>query len=327
MKSLMTVFMAAALLLVQAQGQADEVPYLEEEYDSKKWPKVELNLTQQGTLKNIYDVGLRPYRLPSFENSVLQVKHFRLVTNLSSGKKLPEFPVELMSISLFKGGELSTLKVRTPPLTVQDARRYMKQWLSYGQLANGSPSKQYLEDYLNAAQKDLMDFDHIGRGFDDGCRVGWRETDWKALGGGPSCAIHFRKTSNLTTPLYLNISFSWRLNRPRKDRGGYREPIPPPAGYEHVSMKAPKNFGPDSAVNILKSQGYDIGDGEGGKPMTGSGIVPKIETRKLSRSPKEKLEIQEPEAEPTPSKWPIILAVLLVIGGLLAWFRARSKKY
>src|SRR5690606_30263167 len=34
----------------------------------------------------------------------------------------------------------------------------------------------------------------------------------------------------------------------------------PPLGYEHVSMEAPKNFGPDSAADILRAQGVDIGE-------------------------------------------------------------------
>jgi len=318
------------LLLLLFTGQrslSKEVPFYSEVYDSFKWPKVTLKLSKQGKLVNIFDSGLRPFRFPGLENFVLEVKHFNLRTILASGKRLPEFPVELMSMHPFYDGELSTLEARTPTLTVEDARMHMKRWLSYGQLANGSPSEQDLENYLNAAQNDLMDFDHIGRGFDHGCAVGWREPGWKVRGGGPSCVVYFRKTSNINKPLFLNIAFTWSSNRPPIDRKYYREPIPPPPGYEHISMKAPKNFGPDSAANILKSQGYDIGDGGGGKPLLGSGVEAQKEPRKPSRKPKEKLEMQEPEAEATPSKWPIILAVLLVIGGLLAWFRARSKKF
>ena len=232
---------------------------LQDEYDPAKWPVTELKLPQAASLIDIYDSGLRPYRFPGLESTTLEVKHLRLAMHLSSGKVLPVLPTEWMHIKVFNDGYISQLEGATPPLSVDLAREEMSKWL-----ALGGRSENDLHEFLEAVKKAPLDFDDPYGGYPDGYPIGWKEPEWGSWGGGPHCGLSFRKTFDEARPLRLYFSLSWNSNRPLKEARNYDIPIPPPPGYEHASMEAPKNFGPDSMVDILKSKGVDIGDGKGG---------------------------------------------------------------
>lgn len=307
------------------EAHAHVTPHNPNEYDPQKWPPLQLSLSEQGTLKDIFESGLRPYRYPSLENSVLQAKHLRLKIILGSGLELPELPVEVLSIRPFDDGELSSLEARTPDLSIEDARQQMKQWLTYGKLDNGSPSEQRLSEYLKAVQDDLANFDHIGKGFDDGCRVRWREPDWKTEGGGPSCTLFFRKTSNTNKPLFLNLSLNWSSNRLRKDRKYYRDPIPPPPGFESANMEAPENFGPDSQVDKLRAAGVDVGDGNGGIPYEDYvASLQQPSPKPLNKTP----VAPKPDSTSEPKGYlvAVILAILAVLGCVLGIWKLRARQ-
>jgi hypothetical protein len=120
------------LLLILPLKAADEIPRLHGEYDPAKWPEAHLNLSQAGTLKDVFDSGLRPYRFPSLENSLLEVKHLNLVVQLASGKSLPKIQTELIQLTPFVDGEIATIEGFTPKLTLTEAREEMLKWLPYG---------------------------------------------------------------------------------------------------------------------------------------------------------------------------------------------------
>ena len=245
---------ALAILSINVLA-VEEIPFFQGEYDPAKWPAANLRLSQAGTLKDVFDSGLRPYRFPGLENSTLEVKHIRLVTHLASGKVLPAINAEWINIKMFDDGELAHMEGATPQLSLEQARIEMLKWLPYGP----RPTED-LDNYLKAVKADPLDFDDPFRGLPDGCAVGWEEPGYSSSGGGPGCDFWFRKTFSGIEPLKLYFKFSWGANRPSKMRTGYRIPIPPPPGYEHVSMKAPEKFGPDSGVDINRSKGISIGE-------------------------------------------------------------------
>jgi len=289
----------------------------------ENWPLVELNLSDKPTLKEIFDSGLRPYRFPAMESGLLEAKHFRVLLKIEGQRRLPVFPVEYCGLRVLKSGHISNLEFTSPQLDFSDSANLFTPWL---QFSDRTPKELDLFFETVKANPAYWRSQTKNEMVSGGCAV-----VWEAFGGSRKeksvpAFISFLPTFSGNKPLRLRLGFRLSNAMPMSRREYYRVPIPPPPGYEHVDMTAPKNFGPDSAVNILKSQGYDIGDGGDGKPLLGSGVEAQKEPRKSSRKPKEKLEIQEPESEPTRSKWPIILAILLVIGGLLAWFRSRSKK-
>lgn len=300
-------------------AQANEVPRMNDEYDPKKWPQAELKLSQAGTLRDLFDSGLRPYRHPGLENSLLEVKHVNLLITTGSGKKLPVLTIEVMNITPFSDGEISIIEGFTPRLTLAQAKEEMLKWFPYGV---NKRSERELDHYLAAVAKDPLDFDDPYRGLSDGCGVGWYEPGFKAKGGGPQFGIGFRKTASQTHPLSLYFSFSWRLNRPSKDAKRYQIPIPPPPGYEHVDMTAPRNVGPDSMVEILRSKGVDIGDGRGGIPMQQylEEEDQMSENRKLAST-----KISEPKLYNQRYFW-IAIILCLVIGTFLSYFLFKHSK-
>ena len=97
-------------------------------------------------------------------------------------------------------------------------------------------------------------------------------------------------------------------------------------------MTAPENFGPDSAVDILRSQGYDIGDGKGGKPIPGSESV--FQVKPVGARPPDKAtkpvdhETAVSETE-TSDRLRWIIGGVLLLGGIgifvLALVRGRAS--
>jgi hypothetical protein len=302
---------------------AEEIPFLQGEYDPAKWPATNLRLSQAGTLKDVFDSGLRPYRFPGLENSTLEVKHIRLVTRLASGKVLPEINAEWINIKMFDDGELAHMEGATPQLSLDQARIEMLKWLPYG----NRPTVD-LDNFLKAVKTDPLDFDDPYRGLPDGCAVRWKEPGWQEQGGGPQCTIWFRKTFSGIEPLKLYFKFSWGSNRPSKMRTGYSIPIPPPPGYEHVSMKAPEKFGPDSGADINRSKGISIGE------------YP--EARRAYEDAKKEAATERPEKrqpvtsssssdiitkKPTPFPlWLIVSSVAILALSLVAWLKTRKSK-
>jgi hypothetical protein len=188
---LISVFSLHAL----ASLWANEIPRLHDEYDPQKWPKVELKLSKAGTLKDVFDSGLRPYRFPALENSLLEVKHINICVVLDSRNTLPWMQLELINITPFSDGEIATIEAFTPKLTLGQAREEMLKWLPYGE---NERTSQNLDDYLKAVETDYLDYDDPYRGFADGCGISWNEAGFRELNGGPRCGIGFRKTASAT---------------------------------------------------------------------------------------------------------------------------------
>lgn len=310
----------ASLILVSTAFAEEVVPRLHDEYDPAKWPQAELKLSQAGTLKDVFDSGLRPYRFPYMENTTLEVKHVNLTIVLASGKRLPAIPMEWINLTVFTDGELATIEAATPKLTLEQARQQMLKWLPYGE--NGRTEGD-LKEYLTAVEADYLDFDDPYRGIPHGCGIGWSEPGFRKPGGGAKVGVGFRKTASPSHPLSLYFGISWGLNRPSRDRISlHPHPIKPPPGYEDVDMTAPEKYGPDSAVDILRSQGNDIGDGKGGKPIPGSRVESEVKpineraTKKTTKPPKDKTTVADPE-DPNSLLWIIAGAFLLVILALL----------
>lgn len=253
-------FFLVVILASAAFSRGAEVPRLHDEYDPDKWPYVEFKLSVAATLKDIFDAGLRPYRHPGLENSLLEVKHLNLRIQMGSGKELPELQLELLNLTPFRDGEIATMEGFTPRLTLAQARTAMLKWLPY---ADNGRTEEELDDYLNSVRAaDSLNYDSPGRGFSNGYSVLWKEPSWKTKGGGPQVVVWFRRMPSTIPALRLYFKATWSSNRPSKDRGSYRpHPIEPPAGYENVDMTAPKKFGPDSMAEILESKGVDIGRG------------------------------------------------------------------
>lgn len=303
-------------VVVSLQGTAD-VPYLANEFDPTKWPEAHLTLSQAGTVKDVFDSGLRPYRHPGVETSTLEVKHLRLFIQLASGKTLPEIQCEWMQFKPYADGEIAAIEGATPKLTLEESRAEMTKWLPYGTRTDAD-----LDAYLKAVEADFLDFDDPYRGRPDGCGLGWNEPNWKQRGGGPKCGVGFRKTASQSHPLRLYFHLSWGLNRTMKDSVFYKIPIPPPPGYEHVSMDAPKNFGPDSMVDILRAKGVDIGESTEAKGARAMEEARAAEQARGATKP----AAPSPESAKRPSVWYILTVIAFALAAIAVWRRFRKNK-
>lgn len=113
-------------------SSTEELPFLQGEYDPAKWPEAHLKLSQAGTLKDVFESGLRPYRFPGLEDSTPEVKHVRLTIELASGKILPPINAEWINMAMFDDGELAHMEGATPQLSLDKVRIEMLKWLPYG---------------------------------------------------------------------------------------------------------------------------------------------------------------------------------------------------
>ena len=321
---LYAIISTLAFLLIQVKS-AEEVPRLHNEYDPIKWPKAQLNLSQAATLRDVFDSGLRPYAHPGLENSLLEVKHLNLSVQLGSGKVLPPIQAEVVNITPFKDGEIATIEGFTSRLTIEQARKEMLKWLPY---AENQRTEVDLNKFLEAVEADFLDFDDPYRGVSHGCGIGWNEPEFSNLGGGPKCGVGFRKTTSESHPLRLYFGFDWGLNRPQKDSGTYRpDPIPPPPCYEHISMKAPNNFGPDSEVEIMRSKGISIGESPEARrayeEAKKEAAIERPEKRQPVISSKSSDTITEKSA---PFHWWLIVSSFVILTlALTAWLKARKS--
>jgi hypothetical protein len=271
------------------------------------WVAMSLKLSQAATLLDVFDSGIRPYRHPGLENSLLEAKHLRLRIQLGSGKELPEIPLEVINFTPFRDDEISTIEGFSPPLDSDAARREMLKWLPY---AGNGRTESDLNQYVAAAAADFIDFDDPYHGIPHGCSVQWNEPKWKQKGGGPQVVVWFRKTADAARPLRLYLKLSWSANRPSKGRGSYRPDfIAPPIGYENVDMSAPADFGPDSVASVHRSV-----------DRTADSAALQILERKINQRESEKESGDSPQ-------WSWLLFFLVMSTGLLGaicWHRYRS---
>ncbi|MDB4673547.1 hypothetical protein OAF27_01920 [Verrucomicrobiales bacterium] len=219
------------------------------QYDPEQWEQKTLKLSRDATLEDIFKSGIRPYRFPGLETTTLEAKHLQLNLLLSSGTQLPSMQVEWVHITPYDDGNLATIEMATKPLSIDEARTQIERWYSYG-----SRSKEATEAYLSAVIADPVYFDFTNRRLIDGLPSVWRDTQEH----GPTCAVSFNKTSDRNSPLRIYLKLTWRNFRKAKDRTRYRVPIPAPPGYENFSMEAPKIYGPDSTIDILRSKGIAV---------------------------------------------------------------------
>lgn len=224
------------------------------QFDPEKWPRVNVRFSEQGTLKDVFDSGLRPYHFPSLERTTLAAKHVRVTVVCRNGELLPELPAEFIKISPREGGVLSSMELTRCKTTLEEARGLM---LPY--LPKGNRTIHGLDRFLDAVKADYLDYNGMGRDMED-FAVQWSDA------GGPRYIVAFRKAVDPIRPLIFYMTIDWSQTRtPKERRSFYKEPIPPPPGYEGVSMEAPEKFGPDSGTNILLSHGTPIA---GDRPPT-----------------------------------------------------------
>ena len=218
-------------------------------YDPKDWPKYVIKFSSDGTLKDVFDAGLRPYCFPSLETSALGFKHVHVSFELNSGEVTSQIPVEWGDISPLTDGLLSDIEITSPNLSIQEAESLMVPFLK-----NGTKPIEKLRKFLELAKADPRNYDDPYQGDPSKFAISWSEIN------GPKYVVFFKPTFDPNKPVSIAMNARWTISHRTSLQlsSFYNIPIPPPPGYENISMDAPPNFGPDSAVEIARSKGLPI---------------------------------------------------------------------
>lgn len=205
--------------------------------DRSNWPVREIRLSPQGTLKDLFDSGLRPFRFPSLERHSLEVKHVRSIVVQPNGFKLPQFEAEIIDITVLANGLLSAIEFYNQTRTIEEARREMLRWMHLGNMPKRTEAD--LDAFLKAVANDYMNYDDLGKGMTHNFVIRWQDENKIDYN------VWFQKGRNPAKPLCVSMKIGFPRT-PREASSHYSEPVPPPPGYEDADMTAPKDFGPDS---------------------------------------------------------------------------------
>jgi hypothetical protein len=282
-------------------------------YEPSDWPQHTLKFSDEGTLKDIFDAGIRPYRFPSLEKSSLGFKHVRVAVLLKSGEQLPAIEVDWGNISPLDGGLLSSIEMTSPDLTIQEAESAMVPFLN-----KGERTIERLQKFLALAKSDPINYDDPYNGDSSKFAISWIDPE------GPAYDVFLKKTFQSAKPVSIAMKVSFfPIRTRRQQRSFYDIPIPPPPGYENVSMEAPRNFGPDSAVEIARSKGI---------PITGDRTQEEYEKQQRAandknRAPKPKMPAFEPKSKSSdnPAIWTWLVGVIGLITVVVFVLRWKGK--
>ena len=216
--------------------------------DKSDWPRIEIRLSPEATLKDLFDSGLRPFRFPSLETSSLSVKHIKAVVVQPNGFKLPEYEAETIDIDVYRDWRISQMEFRKAASTPEECRAEMMRWIHLSQRPKRTENE--LDEYLAAAKADPMNFSDLGKGFTHNFNISWR--DEHQIGYN----LWFLNCASAEKPFAVSMTIGFPSSLRSES---YDIPIPPPPGYEHVDMTAPKDFGPDSEP-IPSMEGWKMPD-------------------------------------------------------------------
>lgn len=228
-----------------------------------------VNLTESGEFSQIFDAGLTPKRFLGIEASYCELRNVKIALQLN-GRTYSSFWVDRGKIAVMQHGKLSRINfVNNDKLSRQEAIEFIEYFLG---------EKPHIKEISLLKQ-------------------GWPLVDksekWKAVAG-------FVKTYDTNKPYRFTVRIQWI--RPMSEMRPYRKPIPPPEGYEHVSMEP---FGRDQK-NTPQQPSRDMSS-DSSKSET-------VEVETLVRQDSQW------------AKWLAILATLLVVAGLLIWLKVKFQE-
>lgn len=296
-------------------------------YRPQNWPKYTLEVSKEGSLKDIFDAGLRPYYWPNTQGDTLEFKHANLTLVTSEGVKLPMFSTEYSKIEIQPAGILA-LTLIGQSLTVEEAYHEMSQWLSFI-----GKSEDHLERFLEAVESDPVGFDDQNFGTaPEGFSGGW--IDGNKVGYG----VRFQKAYNPVVPVRIYLTVGWsRLRTKAERRNFYHKPVSPPEGYEEYVIESRDDFGPDDTAEMMHAKGIRFPSGMSLTGAAGKVIESAKDVRKSNRPepllPSNNVDKRVNEAgENSPILWAIMCILLLgvcvfLISGIRRAARSLLRKF
>ncbi len=254
-----------------------------------------LEFSKDHTLKGLFDAGMRPYREPHAERFQVGAERITAQIQLPSGVVVGGREWQSMRFSVVNDGRLTSGQMRSLPLTLDEAKAAMLPLLSMG--SGESPAS--LDAFLEKVKAQPLLYEgefHVA--------TGKRQN--------PMFIAAFSRTGLKETPLALRVNLEWQIEPKSATRAFYKEPIPPPPGYESVSMEKPPYPGSVAGTVPLTTP-----------TPAGVAPTPALSMPRPSASPTATVAAEKP-AEPSFPVVPVaILAVLIVAA--IAFFRTRCK--
>jgi hypothetical protein len=184
---------------------------------------VELKLTENGNFSEVFDSGLRPIMLGGRSNKSCYVKDIEISLNIN-GQVLPMVNAARIDIDVLKNHLMDEVVIFVgEKMSIEEARLLAIQW--------GVDEKSF----------NAVNFENFG----------WslvpNNEKWRANAS-------FVSSYNESKPVLFRLFISWK--RPLKDLVTHQGLLPPPPGYEHVSMQeknedTPKDSNPKSSLGHL----------------------------------------------------------------------------
>ncbi|MCX8495893.1 MAG: hypothetical protein ORN51_06895 [Akkermansiaceae bacterium] len=238
---------------------------------------VELRLTEKGNFREIFDSGLRPKMLSGRSNKSCSVKNVSISLKIG-GRVFPEFVASRLDIDVLNNHLMDEVIIFVDQkMSSKEARELAIRWGVH-------------EDTL-----DNMNFENFG----------WelvpKNNNWRANAG-------FVSSYNEEKPLLFRLFISWK--RPFKEMEMHQGLLPPPPGYEHVSMEE-ETGNPQEASNpnALPKNSIVPNRPEKIRPKTSDNLI-NARLKKLDHFP----------------WWLIPSSIVLLVMALVAWLKVRKSK-
>jgi hypothetical protein len=290
----------------------------------RQWPQVRLQLSEDVTVSDLFNSGLKPYLRPNAEHRNVYAKHAHITVIDREGRSYPSIPTDILRTTVRKPWLITSMEVWTPPLTINEARAEMRKWLTI----TGRSDKE-LDDFLQAVEADWLHYDVVN-GFTDVVRFadGWRDKD------DVKQTLWLMKSWQWQAPLRLCFKVETMELESRKPTYLYEGPIPPPPGFEGSDMKAPKDWEADDKFIALTTEPRPA---QGTLPPKYQAMNDKAQADAAALKPPPVVQPptpKEPETKPTSSPgeepgsstpWSIIVVLIVAATGLL-WLLVKKRK-
>lgn len=238
---------------------------------------VELRLTGNGDFREIFDSGLRPKMLDGRSNQSCYVKNFPVALKIEN-HVYPEVEAERVSINVLKNHLMIEITIHTKQkMTIQEARKLAMAW-------------GVDEDILRVANLENFAW-----------RLVPKNDKWRASAG-------FVSSYNEEKPLLFRIWINWK--RSFKELEMHQGLLPPPPGYEHISMEE-ESTDPWKALKPNATLENSIAHNRSEKPR------PKTSDDLINANPK--------KSDPFPW-WLIASSIGLLVIAIVAWLKLRNSK-
>jgi len=286
-----------------------------------------INLTGKGTLKDVFDAGLRPKRWDSSlaNECFVEDKHiaFRVTDNHTA-----TILASYCYFQVYADGSLSSVKAESASLTSEDARKWMLPILA----AFGKDTQE-LDAYLarmrsRSATADRSPILAQERSLSVGMPWPGAQSDKPSLG------IALFQKWDAERPFQIKVEIGWA--RPYSSMRSAAGPLQPPPGYEGFRIDTVPYFAewirkgeappPDVERRFGKEGIQRLRDEyKASKGMTDFSRQPQPSPSPVSASPPITELPQESPASTFWPKWLPIGASLAALFGWMVWRRLRSK--